>query len=277
VAGATWGRDASGRRKRVAAAPNTDLLRKERKRGRGRRGAHPQGGLLEAIAIQGSPSRTGCVPVLGAVQYKGPTRRLGSMAAVRHLSIRLRSGASAFRHLRSMRFSSSLSADATIPPPVTLLGGFLGAGKTSTLTHLLTNREGLRIAVLVNDIAEVNVDAMSLRHTVEAGDGLEMLQLENGCVCCSAAGELVPAVSRLLESSDSPFDHVVLELSGVADPANVQASLRLGDVISTHRREPGTGGVGLIWDERRDCRSRHVTIAPRRDADRVLRAPLCHR
>eukprot|EP00966_Prymnesium_polylepis_P112993 2613349-Prymnesium_polylepis.1 len=141
-------------------------------------------------------------------------------------------------HLRAMRGSlssrgaSSLSATAPARrPTMTLLGGFLGAGKTTTLTNLLSNREGLRIAVLVNDVAEINVDAMSLRRTtVEAGDGVEMVQLENGCVCCSAAGDLVPAVSKLLERSDPPFDHIVLELSGVADPTNVQENLGLNDI-----------------------------------------------
>ena len=64
---------------------------------------------------------------------------------------------------------------------MTLLGGFLGAGKAAALQHLLNNREGLRIAVLVNDVAAVNVDAMALRRTqVEAGGGIEMVQLENG-------------------------------------------------------------------------------------------------
>ena len=113
---------------------------------------------------------------------------------------------------------------------MTLLGGFLGAGKTTTLQHLLNNREGLRIAVLVNDVAAVNVDAMALRRTqVEAGGGIEMVQLENGCVCCSASGDLVPAVEALLDNPE-PFDHVVIELSGVADPKNVQDSLRIGGV-----------------------------------------------
>jgi len=122
----------------------------------------------------------------------------------------------------------SLSVGA---PPVVLLGGFLGAGKTTTLTHLLTNREGLRIAVIVNDVAAVNVDAMSIRRTtIEGGDGVEMMQLENGCVCCSAADDLAPAVISLLERSEEPFDHVVIELSGVADPANVQHSLGLSGV-----------------------------------------------
>ena len=126
---------------------------------------------------------------------------------------------------------AGVSAATTRPPTTTLLGGFLGAGKTTALTHLLTNREGLRIAVLVNDVAAINVDAMSLRRTtVEAGDGISMVQLENGCVCCSAAGELVPAVTSLLEQTDPPFDHVVIELSGVADPTNVQNTLGLGGI-----------------------------------------------
>ena len=71
-------------------------------------------------------------------------------------------------------------------PPVTLLGGFLGAGKTTTLKHMLTNRQGLRVAVLVNDAAAVNVDAHVLRRTsIEAGDSIEMMQLENGCIISS--------------------------------------------------------------------------------------------
>ena len=86
--------------------------------------------------------------------------------------------------------------DATVRPPLTLLGGFLGAGKTTTLTHLLTNREALRVAVLVNDVAAVNVDAMTMRRETLVRDGIEMVTLDNGCVCCSAAGDLVPAVRR---------------------------------------------------------------------------------
>ena len=109
--------------------------------------------------------------------------------------------------------SMTLQPRSETRPPTTLLGGFLGPGKTTTLTHLLTNREGLRVAVLVNDVAAVNVDAMALRRsTIEGGDGVEMVLLETGCVCCSAAGELAPAVEALLASGD-PFDHVVIELA----------------------------------------------------------------
>ena len=116
-------------------------------------------------------------------------------------------------------------------PPVTLLGGFLGAGKTTTLKHMLTNRQGLRVAVLVNDAAAVNVDAHVLRRTtIEAGDSIEMMQLENGCVCCSSAGDLVPAVQALLDRAEEgkEYDHLVIELSGMADPLNVENSLKRG-------------------------------------------------
>ena len=118
-------------------------------------------------------------------------------------------------------------------PPLTLLGGFLGAGKTTALRHLLTNREGLRVAVLVNDAAAVNVDAEAIRRTtIDAGDGVEMVQLENGCVCCTSAGELGPTLAKLLqrgEGAGAPaFDHVVVELSGMGDPATVEEVLSLG-------------------------------------------------
>merc|ERR1719359_335099 len=118
-------------------------------------------------------------------------------------------------------------------PPLTLLGGFLGAGKTTALRHLLTNREGLRVAVLVNDAAAVNVDAEAIRRTtIDAGDGVEMVQLENGCVCCTSAGELGPTLAKLLQRGEGggapAFDHVVVELSGMGDPATVEEVLSLG-------------------------------------------------
>ena len=120
--------------------------------------------------------------------------------------------------LVGVRSAQTLAVGAKVErPPTTLLGGFLGAGKTTTLTHLLTNREGLRIAVLVNDVADVNVDAMAIRRTSIEEDGVEMVQLENGCVCCGpGSGDLAPAVLSLLERTNPPFDHVVVELSGVS-------------------------------------------------------------
>ena len=139
------------------------------------------------------------------------------------------------RHSRFLftRFLSSVAA-TSLSPPTTLLGGFLGAGKTTALSHLLRNREGLKIAVLVNDVASVNVDAATMRRKSVGEDGVEMVELENGCVCCGpGAGELAPAVASLRDrrvNNKPAFDHVVVELSGVADPTNVQANLKAGGV-----------------------------------------------
>ncbi|KAL1521859.1 hypothetical protein AB1Y20_021510 [Prymnesium parvum] len=136
--------------------------------------------------------------------------------------------------------SHAFAAHGASVPPTTLLGGFLGAGKTTTLEHMLTNRDGLRIAVLVNDVAAVNVDAATVRRTSAAHDGVEMVELENGCVCCGpGSGELAPAVAALLRRTDaageSAFDHVVVELSGVADPTTVEANLQAGGVAVAHK------------------------------------------
>ena len=98
--------------------------------------------------------------------------------------------------------------------PVTILSGSLGAGKTTTLNHLLSNPGGRRIAVLVNDMGEVNVDA----ERVEAGaDGVA--ELSNGCICCDLRDDLEVAVSRLARERE--FDHLVVESSGISEPAPV--------------------------------------------------------
>lgn len=111
----------------------------------------------------------------------------------------------------------------------------MGAGKTTSLTNLLKNRDGLRIAVLVNDVASVNVDAQTLRRT-QTDSGVEMVELKNGCVCCGPGADgLAPAVRMLANRVDGStgrraFDHVVIELSGVADPTVVQRNLDLSGV-----------------------------------------------
>jgi len=114
--------------------------------------------------------------------------------------------------------------------PFTLLGGYLGAGKTTILNHLIRHGSHRRLAVLVNDIGAVNVDAS----LVAAHDG-RTLTLTNGCVCCSIADE-VGSVLEQVRSMDPPPDHVVMELSGVAEPARVApwastAGFRLDGVI----------------------------------------------
>jgi len=111
--------------------------------------------------------------------------------------------------------------------PVTLLSGFLGTGKTSLLKHLLQNQEGVRIGVVVNDVAAVNIDSQLVRR-YEKGF-VEVTELQNGCVCCSSADDLFSAVQNIvMRSKDHPFEHIVVELSGVGEPDAVKRNWAIG-------------------------------------------------
>lgn len=115
------------------------------------------------------------------------------------------------------RLASHLSHSKAEPIPITLLSGFLGTGKTTTLKHLLENRDNVKVGVIVNDVASVNIDAKLVKQDGNAdavADG--MVELQNGCLCCSLADELFFSVEDLIKGGD--LDCVVVELSGVADP-----------------------------------------------------------
>jgi G3E family GTPase len=99
--------------------------------------------------------------------------------------------------------------------PVTIVGGYLGAGKTTLINHILTAKHGLRIAVLVNDFGAVNIDASLI---AEAAD--DTISLTNGCVCCSIHDDLGAALDLQTRRVSSP-DHIVIETSGVAEPARI--------------------------------------------------------
>ncbi|MFW2233635.1 MULTISPECIES: GTP-binding protein [Rhizobium] len=113
--------------------------------------------------------------------------------------------------------------------PVTVLSGFLGAGKTTLLSHVLTNREGLRVAVIVNDMSEVNIDASLIRdggcnlsHTTET-----LIELSNGCICCTLRNDLLTEVRRLAE--EGRYDYLLIEGTGIAEPCPIAATFSFRD------------------------------------------------
>lgn len=116
---------------------------------------------------------------------------------------------------------SSHSTEAMDTPkqglPVTIITGFLGSGKTTLLNHILTNQQGLKTAVLVNEFGEIGIDNELI---VSTDDNNSMVELSNGCICCTINNDLVEAVYKVLERQDN-VDYLVVETTGLADPLPV--------------------------------------------------------
>jgi len=180
----------------------------------------------------------------------GPRTAGRSLSLRRHVSpLRAQHPAPlAFNNRRSSRLSMSTAPlDFTVEPvedkiPITLLSGFLGSGKTTLLREMLQNKGGLKIGVVVNDMAAINIDAKLVKSDLSGvkddntpkgdsvlGGGLldtsDVLELQNGCACCSASEELLSSVMKLLLVSaerEEPYDRIIIEMSGVAEPKNIR-------------------------------------------------------
>ena len=139
--------------------------------------------------------------------------------------------------------------------PVTVLSGFLGAGKTTVLSHILNNRLGKKVAVIVNDMSEINIDAATIKNDVSLNHSNEKLvEMSNGCICCTLREDLLVEVGKL--AKDGRFDYLVIESTGISEPLPVaetftfadENGVSLGDVATLDTMVTVVDAVNFLTD-----------------------------
>ncbi|XP_008801892.2 P-loop guanosine triphosphatase YjiA-like [Phoenix dactylifera] len=197
-------------RRQVAAAP-----------------AHRRQAPLLPLPYRGKPA------AVSARSYTIVAKRTGGIGFGR-LRVSRRSGSCARRFVASAATAEEGSDVLTkIPPderiPATIITGFLGSGKTTLLNHILTADHGKRIAVIENEFGEVDIDGSLVAAKTTGAEDIVMLN--NGCLCCTVRGDLVRMISELVEKKKGKFDHIVIETTGLANPAPIIQTFYAEDKI----------------------------------------------
>ena len=151
--------------------------------------------------------------------------------------------------------------------PVTIITGFLGAGKTTLVRHLMQNPQGRRLAILVNEFGDLGIDGEILKGCADANCPEDaIVELTNGCLCCTVADDFVPTIEALLARPQPP-DHILIETSGLALPKPLLKAFEWPDLrVAHHSRRRDRGGrcrSGRRWPVRAGSR-RDRTATPRR-------------